>query len=106
MEEVAIARRQVEIINTYGLHLRAAAKFEKLANTFRAEIWVDYRGIRGNGKSILDLVGLTAECGATLDLEARGLDTPETLAPPWPTSCQLGSTCPTRMLASSRTPKS
>jgi phosphotransferase system HPr (HPr) family protein len=51
-----------------------------LANSFRAEIWVDYRGIRGNGKSILDLVGLTAECGATLDLEARGPDAQEALA--------------------------
>jgi phosphocarrier protein len=80
MDEVAIARCRVEIVNTYGLHLRAAAKFEKLANSFRAEIWVDYRGIRGNGKSILDLVGLTAECGATLDLEARGPDALEALA--------------------------
>ena len=80
MDEVAIARRQLDIINTYGLHLRAAAKFEMLASSFRAEIWVDYRGIRGNGKSILDLVGLTAECGATLDLEARGPDAEEALA--------------------------
>ena len=80
MDEVAIARCQVEIVNTYGLHLRAAAKFEKLANSFRAEIWVDYRGIRGNGKSILDLVGLTADCGASLDLEARGPDAEEAVS--------------------------
>ena len=79
MDGVAIARRQLDIINTYGLHLRAAAKFEKLANSFQAEIWVDYRGIRGNGKSILDLVSLTAECGATLDLEAHGPDAEEAL---------------------------
>ena len=79
MDEVAIARCRVEIVNTYGLHLRAAAKFERLANSFRAEIWVDCRGIRGNGKSILDLVGLTAECGATLDLEAHGPDAEEAL---------------------------
>ncbi len=72
MDEVAIARCQVEIVNTYGLHLRAAAKSEKLANSFRAEVWVDHRGIKGNGKSILDLVGLTAGYGATLNLEARG----------------------------------
>lgn len=80
MDGVAIARRQLDIINTYGLHLRAAAKFEMLANSFQAEIWVNYRGIRGNGKSILDLVGLTAECGATLDLEARGPDALEAIA--------------------------
>jgi phosphocarrier protein len=80
MDEVVIARRRVEIVNTYGLHLRAAAKFEKLARSFRAEIWVDHQGIKGNGKSILDLVGLTAACGATLDLEARGPDAEEALS--------------------------
>ena len=80
MDEVAIARRQVEVVNTYGLQLRAAARFEKLARTFRADIRVECRGVRGNGKSILDLVGLAAECGATLDLEARGPDAEEALA--------------------------
>jgi phosphocarrier protein len=79
MDEVDIARARVDIRNAYGLHLRAAARFEKLANTFRAEIWVDHRGIRGNGKSILDLLGLAAECGATLDLEARGSDAHQAL---------------------------
>ena len=44
MDEVAIARCQVKIINPYGLQLRAASKFAKLASSFRAEIWVDYRG--------------------------------------------------------------
>ena len=32
MDEVAIAHCRVEIVNTYGLHLRAAAKFEKLVS--------------------------------------------------------------------------
>ena len=91
MDEVAIARRQVEVVNTYGLHLRAAAKFEKLASSFRAEIWVECRGVRGNGKSILDLVGLTAECGqrSTWKLVAR---TPRRPLLRWPTSWQPGST--------------
>ena len=80
MDEVAIARLQVEVVNTYGLHLRAAARFEKLARTFRADIRVECRGVRGNGKSILDLVRLAAECGATLDLEARGPDAEEALS--------------------------
>jgi phosphotransferase system HPr (HPr) family protein len=80
MDEGAITRCRVEIVNTYGLHLRAASRFEEVARSFRAEVWVEYRGVRGNGKSILDLVGLTAECGATLDLEARGPDGPEALA--------------------------
>jgi phosphocarrier protein len=80
MDELVVARRRVEIANRYGLHLRAAAQFEKLAKSFRAEVWVEYGGVRGNGRSVLDLVGLAAVCGATLDLEARGPDALDALA--------------------------
>ena len=80
MDEPAIARRQLEIVNTYGLHMRPADKFVKLANSFRSEVWVYHRGRRANGKSILDMTSLAAECGATLDLEARGPDAEEALA--------------------------
>ena len=66
-------RQHIRAPPASGRQVREASEF------FRAEIWVDYRGIRGNGKSILDLVGLTAEC-ATLDLEARGPDALEALA--------------------------
>jgi phosphocarrier protein len=67
-------RRQVEITNSLGLHLRAADKFVKLANQFESDIWVSYNGRECNGKSILDLTTLAAECGKTLELEARGPD--------------------------------
>ena len=80
MDEVAKACLRVEIVNAYGLHLRAAAKFEALARSFRAEVWVEHRGVRGSGKSILDLVVLGAEYGAMLELEARGPDALEALA--------------------------
>jgi len=32
--------RDVEILNKLGLHARPCAKFVKLANTFRSEVWV------------------------------------------------------------------
>jgi phosphocarrier protein len=70
----AIARRRVAIVNAHGLHMRPAGKFVNLANSFRSEVWVDHQGTRANGKSILDMTGLAAECGTTLDLEARGPD--------------------------------
>jgi phosphocarrier protein HPr len=69
-----VARREVEILNTYGLHLRPADKFVRLAYQFQAEIRVHYKGHTYNGKSILDLTSLAAECGTRLDLEARGPD--------------------------------
>lgn len=72
--EPTVARRQVEITNDFGLHLGPAAKFVKLASRFRAEIRVSHNGKEINGKSILDLTLLAAECGTRLDLEARGPD--------------------------------
>lgn len=80
MDETAVARRQVRVINAYGLHMRPADKFVRMANGFRAEVEVDHRGVRANGKSILDMAGLAAECGTTLDLEARGPDAEAALA--------------------------
>ena len=69
-----VARRQVEITNAMGLHLRPANKFVLLAARFQAEIKVISEGLEVNGKSILDLSTLAAECGTRLDLEARGPD--------------------------------
>lgn len=68
------ARRRVRIVNAHGLHMRPSSKFVKLANSFQAEVWVDFRGIRANGKSILEMTSLAAECGSELDLEASGPD--------------------------------
>ena len=72
--ETAVARRQVEITNRLGLHLRAADQFVRLARRFQCEIRVHYQGNECNGKSILDLTILAAECGTRLDLEACGPD--------------------------------
>jgi phosphocarrier protein HPr len=72
--ETVVARRQVEIANHLGLHLRAADPFVRLARRFQCEIRVHYQGNECNGKSMLDLTTLAAECGTRLDLEARGPD--------------------------------
>ena len=73
-DDATVARRQVEIENCLGLHLRAADRFVKLARTFQAEIRVHFQGSECNGKSILDLMALAAECGTRLNLVARGDD--------------------------------
>jgi phosphocarrier protein len=76
----AVARRRVQIVNAYGLHLRPATKFVKLAQSFQSEIRVECQGTQVNGKSVLDMTSLAAECGTVLDLEARGPDAEEALA--------------------------
>ena len=74
--DTTIANRQVEIINSLGLHMRPANKFVELALQYQSEIRVHYNGNVYNGKSILELTSLAAECGSRLDLEARGPDAP------------------------------
>ena len=75
-----VVRRQVEILNALGLHLRPADKFVRLASGFASEIKVYHNGGEFNGKSILDLTSLAAERGTLLELEARGADASEAVA--------------------------
>jgi phosphocarrier protein HPr len=75
-----VVRRQVEILNTLGLHMRPADKFVKLALRYQSEIRVFHNGNEFNGKSILDLTSVAAECGTRLEVEARGPDASEAVA--------------------------
>ena len=68
------ARRRVEIINTYGLHMRPSSKFVKLASAFQSDVRVRHQDVEANGKSILEMTSLAAERGSALDLEAHGPD--------------------------------
>jgi phosphocarrier protein HPr len=69
-----MVRRQVEISNSLGLHLRAADKFVRLARQFSADVSVSYDNRTVSGRSILDLATLAAACGARLELETNGPD--------------------------------
>jgi phosphocarrier protein HPr len=73
-QSFAVARRQVEVSNVLGLHLRVAEKFVRLANAFQSDVRVNGKGVVANGKSILSLLSLAAECGTMLALEAEGCD--------------------------------
>src|SRR3974390_1698290 len=69
-----VARRQVGVNNVLGLHLRVADRFVKLATSFQSDVRVYCKGIMANGRSILSLLSLAAECGTMLALEAQGCD--------------------------------
>jgi phosphocarrier protein HPr len=71
---VPIARCQVVILNALGLHLRPADRLVGLAKQFAAGIRVHRDGRAVDGKSLLDLAMLAAECGTRLEVEARGPD--------------------------------
>ena len=72
--------REAEIINKLGLHARPCAKFVKLANTFRCEVWVGKDGDTVNGKSIMGLMMLAAGNGSKLMLTCEGTDAEQALA--------------------------
>ena len=70
-------RRQVRVTNQHGLHLRAASQFVQLARQFQADVRVLSSRGEADGKSVLDLAILAADCGALLELELSGLDAQE-----------------------------
>jgi phosphocarrier protein HPr len=72
--DTTVARRPVEIINSLGLHVRPAMKFVELASRFQSEVRVRHNDNEFNGKSLLELTMMAAECGTRLELEARGPD--------------------------------
>jgi phosphocarrier protein len=66
--------REVQIINKNGLHARPAAEIVKLATRFKSEITMTRDDLEVNGKSIMGVMMLAAECGATLMVKAEGPD--------------------------------
>ena len=69
-----VSERRVTVINELGLHARPAAEFVKLASRFESEIRLVKDGDAVNGKSIMGVMTLAAECGAELTLRADGSD--------------------------------
>ena len=64
----------VAITNQLGLHLRAAAAFAKLAESFQSDILVRKDSTTANGKSVIALVTLNAPLGTSLRIIAEGDD--------------------------------
>ncbi len=71
--------RLAEIINTRGLHARAAAKFVKLAEQFTADVLVSHRGQAVSGRSIMGLMMLAAGPGTVVEMTASGPQAAEAL---------------------------
>ena len=75
-----VARRQVAVNNVLGLHLRVAGRFVRLAAAFQSDVRVYCKGIIADGRSILTLLSLAAECGTMLAVEAQGCDAEDAVA--------------------------
>jgi phosphocarrier protein len=66
--------REATVVNPLGLHARPAAQLVKLATSFDSEVLVVKDGTPINGKSIMGVMMLAAECGSTLTVRATGSD--------------------------------
>ena len=64
--------REVTISNKLGLHARAAAKLVGIANGFGAEVTLEKKGQRVNGKSIMGVMMLAASKGTVIQLSVDG----------------------------------
>jgi phosphocarrier protein HPr len=71
--------RTVEIVNENGLHARPAAEIVKVATKFRSDITIQKDDLDVNGKSIMGVMMLAAECGSTITLRAEGPDADQAL---------------------------
>ena len=66
--------KELTILNALGMHARPSARFVKVSNRYKAEIWVEKDGEQVNGKSIMGLMMLAAGQGSKLRVTAEGPD--------------------------------
>jgi phosphocarrier protein len=66
--------REAKIVNSLGLHARPAAQIVKLASDFKSDIEIVKDGMPVNGKSIMGVMMLAAECGSAIVFRANGPD--------------------------------
>jgi len=66
--------REVKIVNKLGIHARPAAEIVKTAGKFRSSITIVRDDLEVNAKSIMGVMMLAAEFGATIIIRALGED--------------------------------
>ncbi len=69
--------KNIEILNTVGLHARPATYFIQKANSYRSSIWVENSDRRTNAKSLLGVLSLGISKGDIITILADGPDEQE-----------------------------
>jgi phosphocarrier protein HPr len=69
-----VIEREGIIVNSLGMHARPAAQVVRLASTFKSQIELAHDGQVVNGKSIMGVMTLAAECGGAVIVRADGED--------------------------------
>jgi phosphocarrier protein HPr len=66
--------QRARIVNVEGLHARPCHAVVSLAREFEADLLIRNGETEVNGRSILELMTLSASCGDELELKAEGED--------------------------------
>ena len=74
-----MTEREFTVTNKLGLHARPAALFVHEAGRFKSTVLVSKEGLEINGKSIMGLMLLAAECGSKLRIKVNGADEKQAL---------------------------
>jgi phosphocarrier protein len=69
-----MVERRVTVVNAHGIHARPAAEIVKTAARFAANITLTKDDLEVNGKSIMGVMMLAAECGSEVLIKADGAD--------------------------------
>ena len=71
--------RDLVLRNKYGMHVRPAGLFAKVASRYRSDVMVVKDNNAVSGKSIMALMTLEAVCGSKLKVTASGPDAGQVL---------------------------
>jgi phosphocarrier protein len=72
-----MVERSVQVTNKNGIHARPAAEIVKVAARYKSQITLIRDDLEVNGKSIMGVMMLAAECGSLVRLRAVGPDAVE-----------------------------
>ncbi len=72
-----MVEREVTVTNRAGLHTRPASMIVRRGSQFASDFYIQKDGYEINGKSIIGVMTLAAEQGATLTLLFEGPDEEE-----------------------------
>jgi phosphocarrier protein HPr len=76
----AVASREVVICNEQGMHARPIAMMVATAVKYESRILIAYDGQEVDGRSVLQLMTISAPKGARLALRSEGPDAEEQIA--------------------------
>ena len=78
-QDILSETREFTLKNRYGMHVRPAGLFAKVAARYDADVQVEKDGNVISGKSIMALMTLEAVCGSVLKVTATGPQAKEVL---------------------------